>query len=68
MPPDSDVSGRALTGEAECGFALQVPSALLDVEEEKTFRIFLMPEMRELEGSPCVMARSLAMTGPQGAI
>lgn len=62
-----DVAG-SLKGEAECGFALQVPSALLDVEEEKTFRIFLMPEMRELEGSPCVMARSLAVTGPQGAI
>ncbi|WP_428375562.1 glycosyltransferase family 2 protein [Lichenicoccus sp.] len=51
---------RAMLGEAECGFVIEVPGSLLALNRKTVLRLFLMPEWLELSGSPCVAAPSFA--------
>ena len=53
--PRKDVAD-ATGGEERCGFALDVPRALLS---EMVLRVFVMPDMLELNGSPCVASAGL---------
>ena len=51
----------ALQGEAKCGFMIEAPRSLLS-ERDLVIRLFVMPERRELTGSPCVLAPSFDFT------
>ena len=44
----------SMQGEARCGFTIEVPRALLQRNRNAVFRLFVMPERRELTGSPCI--------------
>lgn len=52
---------EAMQGEERCGFLIEVPRSLLSVGRNPVFRLFVMPERRELTGSPCVVAPSFAL-------
>ncbi len=49
--PRPDVA-QALRGEERCGFAMQIPRAQLSAS---VFRVLVMPDRQELDGSPCVL-------------
>jgi len=51
-----DDVAKAMHGEARCGFQIEVPRSLLSQDHNPIVRLFIMPEQRELAGSPCVIA------------
>jgi hypothetical protein len=55
---------EAMQGEARCGFVIEVPRSLLSAS---VFRLYIMPESRELVGSPCVLAPSFIGVHPTAA-
>lgn len=57
--PRPDVA-EALQGEDRCGFKIEVPRPALAPNRSAAFRLFVMPEQRELTGSPCVLAPDFA--------
>lgn len=51
----SDVA-ESLNGEISCGFRIEIPTQLLSNNQEKVLRLYTIPELRELTGSPCIRA------------
>jgi hypothetical protein len=47
---------EAMEGEEQCGFVIDVPRSVLTSNKSSVVRLFIMPEQRELTGSPCILA------------
>ena len=58
---------RSMQGEARCGFILEVPRSLLQQNRSAVFRLIVMPERRELAGSPCIATAGFVTTQAQSA-
>ncbi len=57
----------SMQGEARCGFTLDVPHSLLQQSRNTVFRLFVMPERRELIGSPCLATSGFVTAQAQSA-
>jgi hypothetical protein len=53
---------EAMKGEASCGFLIHAPRSMFSGASDRVFRLFVMPEWRELTGSPCIVAPCFACT------
>jgi hypothetical protein len=60
--PRHDVA-ESMQGETQCGFTIEIPRSLLRSETETVIRLYTVPEMTELVGSPCIAIRGGSVVG-----